>query len=826
MRVSSQARLMMETRPGYTSRGAQQVRLPRRLGWLGIALASGVIGAGSGLLFAREVTHQLSLPVIVVAVVGGAGLGYLLLAICRALVRALSAWWYRIRQQQLTRMFQRSLALAVEDLRSRSSDPEALTDLAIALYLCGDNEEALSCLEQLPKLGDGPDTRSLNVLAAVQAARGHWQEAIEALLASLRSAPNKDDPSAANVATLLAQLPEDWSGEQALYDAVASLDARALNNIAARAIKAKNTSTALDELHQSLKERPNYPHALANLGVLECYQGKLQDAARHLDAAARLGDNAPDFLSNLGGVLAMGGDLKGAEYILRLARRFNPEHPAATVNQGCLYVAMGRYESALQWLSDQYEDKLVGMVAWYAKALAHAGLGAYDTAEEYVRQAYDIDPDDPEVATTLGTIQWQLGKYSQARQLFETVQAHSPERVAARLNLARGEIADGHSRQALEILRQLREERGDDWQLTFDTGVAHLLSAVAYNKDDATRTEQLLFASALDMAIEAFEACAETASDIAGEAHFNLGLAYYLRNDYELATDHFLKAARLLPPDSVTNFCIGTVLALAAQKAQEQHETRPGVLTSQAAGLFKKAQIQLQKAAEAERPTADVFCNLGLVCYRLGDHERAANAFRRFLQMAPGAEANNNVALVYAQQGHEAYRRAEQSHWLPDARKKSLKVEAQSMFSRAIHYFYQALRTETLNPVLHCNVGLAYMLRNQRHDVERAMDHWQQMREAGGAWAAQQFRSMMEVVDGKETAKVRFLDSELEMHPIDVAAAIIGLPPLLGEVKYVVLPVMDAGQWQLPAVDSRVQAAVVLRNRLISVRGRMQALAE
>jgi len=483
MRVSSRARLMMETRPGYTGRGAQQVRLPRRLSWLGIALASGVVGAGSGLLlFAREVTHQLSLPVIVVAVVGGAGLGYLLLAICRALVRALSAWWYRIRQQQLTRMFQRNLALAVEDLRSRSSDPQALTDLAIALYLCGDNEEALSCLEQLPKLGDGPDTRSLNVLAAVQAARGRWQEAIEALLASLRHASNEDGPSAANVATLLAYLPEDWPGEQVLYEVVASLDARALNNIAARAIKAKNTSTALDELHQSLKKRPNYPHALANLGVLECYQGELQSAAKHLDAAARLGGNAPDFLSNLGGVLAMGGDLKGAEYILKLARRFNPEHPAATVNQGCLYVAMGRYESALPWLADQYEDKLVGVVAWYAKALAYAGLGAYDVAEEYARWAYDTDPDDPEVATTLGTIQWQLGKYSQARRLFEMVQEHAPERVATRLNLARGEIAAGRSRQALEILRQLREEYGDDWQLTFDTGVAHLLSAVAYNK--------------------------------------------------------------------------------------------------------------------------------------------------------------------------------------------------------------------------------------------------------------------------------------------------------------------------------------------------------
>ena len=194
--------------------------------------------------------------------------------------------------------------------------------------------------------------------------------------------------------------------------------------------------------------------------------------------------------------------------------------------------------------------------------------------------------------------------------------------------------------------------------------------------------------------------------------------------------------------------------------------------------------------------------------------------------MSPGAEANNNIALVYAQQGHEAHRRVEQSHWLPEVRRKSLMDEAQRMLSRAIHYFYEALRTEALNAVLHCNVGLAYMLRNQRHDIERAMDHWQQMRETGGAWAAQQFRSMMEVVDSKESAKVGFMDSELEMHPIEVTEAIIGLPPLLGEVGYVVLPVMDDSQWQLEAVDSRVQAALELRDRLARATQRMHTMAQ
>ena len=49
--------------------------------------------------------------------------------------------------------------------------------------------------------------------------------------------------------------------------------------------------------------------------------------------------------------------------------------------------------------------------------------------------------------------------------------------------------------------------------------------------------------------------------------------------------------------------------------------------------------------------------------------------------MEPGAEANNNVALVYAWQGHEAHRRVEESHWLSDTRRKSFKDEAQNMFS-------------------------------------------------------------------------------------------------------------------------------------------------
>jgi len=824
MRVSSRARLMIMRGAGHTGRDAQRVRLQRRWSWLGITVAAWVAGAGGGLVLAWQAAEQLSLLLIGVAVVGGGGVAYLLLATCRASVRLLSAWRHRIRLQRLNRILQRNLQLAVEDLSRHSSDPQALTDLAIALYLRGDNDEALSRLKQVQQLGD-PSAHSLNVLAAVQAARGGWQEAVDALLTSLQQTTDDGLP-AANVANMLAHLPQGSSEEQALRDVAPAEDVRALNNIAVHELQAANAATARNRLHQSVKQKPNYPYALANLGVLEFREGELQAAARHLEAAVRLGRSAPDFLSNLGGVLAAGNDLHGAAYVLKLARKFDPDHPAATVNQGCLYVAIGQYESALQQLPGEYQDKLISTVAWHAEAVAHAGLGVYNSAEKCARQAHDADPDDPEIATTMGTIQWQLGKYPQARQLFEMVQERAPERLAARLNLARGEVAAGRSRQALEILRDLHEEHPGDLQLTFDIGVAHLMSAVAYDKDDATRTEQLLFASALDMSIEAFEACTDSASDIVGEAYFNLGLAYYLRDDYDLATDYFLKAAKLLPGDWQTNFCVGTVLADAAQKDQEEHGMQPGELTSRAAGLFKKARTQLQKAGEAERPAADVFCNLGLICYQLGEYEQATNAFRRFLQMSPGAEANNNVALVYAQQGHEAYRRAERSHWLPDVRRKSLIDEAQRMFSRAIHYFYEALRTEASNAVLHCNVGLAYMLRNQRHDIERAMDHWQQMRETGGAWAVQQFRSMMEVVDSKESAKVGFMDSELEMHPIEVTEAIIGLPPLLGEVGYVVLPVMDIGQWQLEAVDSRLQAVLELHNRLASGKRHRHVMAQ
>jgi len=825
MRVCSRTRLMMEKRPGYTGHAAEQIRLPRRSTWLGIAVASGVVGAGGGLLVAWKAVGQLSLLVIVVAAVGGAALGYLLLVVSRVFVPLLSTWSYQIRRQRLSRILQRNLQLAVKDLSSYSSNPEALTDLSIALYLRGDNEKALSHLKQAQQLGDS-SARALNVLAAVQAARGSWEEAVEALLTSLQQTTDDDGAPAANVATLLARLPQGLPSGQKLRGVVSPTDVRALNNIAVHEIEAGNSSAAQERLQQCLEQRPNYPYALANLGVLQFHEGRLQEAARHLDAAARLGHNAPDFLSNLGGVLGVGGDLNGAEYILRLARKLDSAHPAAMVNEACLYVARGQYEHALGHLHGGYGDDVIGTVAGHAKAAAHAGLGAYNLAEECAEEAREAQPDDPEILTTLGTIEWQLGKYPEARQLFEMVREHAPERFAASINLARGEMVAGRPRQALEILRELREDGEDDLQLTFDVGVAHLMSAIGYDKEDATRTEQLLFASALDMSIEAFEACTDSRSGIVGEAHFNLGLAYYIRDDYELAANHFLKAAKLLPQDSQTDFCVGTVLALTAQKIQEEHGTRPGELTSRAAGLFKKARAQLQKAAEAERPTADVFCNIGLICYRLGDYDQATAAFRRFLHMEPGAEANNNVALVYAWQGHKAHRRIEEGHWLPDARKKSLKDEAQSMFSRAIHYFYEALRTEALNPVLHLNAGLAYMLRNQSDDVERAMDHWQHMREAGGAWAAAQFQSMMEVVDSKETAKVQFMDSDLEIHPIDVTGAVIGLPPLLGEMGYVVLPVVDAGQWQLEAVDSRVQVSLELRDELTGDRGRMPALGE
>jgi len=191
--------------------------------------------------------------------------------------------------------------------------------------------------------------------------------------------------------------------------------------------------------------------------------------------------------------------------------------------------------------------------------------------------------------------------------------------------------------------------------------------------------------------------------------------------------------------------------------------------------------------------------------------------------MENSVAANNSLALAFAKQGQEF---AHQFHIKRTAGQSGADTmgKARQLISTAIHYFSQALKVEPKNPVLHRNIGLAYMLRNNPEDMEKALNHWQLMRQAGDEWAERQFASMMQVMQTQQSAKAEFHDAGRALRQIPAFKYIRRLPPVMGRPLFVVEPVMDHGQWELKATHPDLRVALRARSKLLRINERLQRL--
>ncbi len=816
-----------ETAPQQSARAvwAGRIRavLPRRRSRLLTTAAGVVIGAGLGILYARGVSMERAWLTLGIGGLGGAALGYLAIAIPRFAFHFLLREWHRTVANHWRALLNQR-AERTRRLLLNSSEPEELTDLGIAHYLRGASEEAVKCLAQV-RSAAGSSPQLLNVVAATAAEQGQWQQAAEALADALTEQP--DDPmSLANLGTLLAEMPTDAEIPSSLEGVLQTAGARALNNMAVRQMQLGNAADARTYLQLALAEQPLYPHAQANLGVLAFDENDPQTAIVNLAAAAQFAPVNPDIASDLGALLAVRGNYGTAERVLKRARRLDARHAGATINQGCVQIHLGREEEAIGLFHDvPADDPLLG-VGWHNAAVAWEATGEYGQAREYEEMAIAQRPDNADALTSLGALEWRLGNYEQADEYFQRVLQVASESVAGTVNAARAAVGVGRLEDALAILKGLEEGRRDDVQLLFDLGVTQLMVALERRKRDMNPTEQEMFHSALRASTQAFEQNLTHKEGIAAEARFNLGLAYYLAGEPDLAAQHFEEAAKLMPADSGAHLCAGTTFAAAATRVQEDRGLGRDELIPEARRLFRRARTHLEKAAAHTSADPDVFNNLGMVCYHLGQIDDAMKAFRRLVQLETSVDANNSLALIYARQGQDLYEQAQAGRSAGESAASNRVMEkARRMLSTAIHYFTQGLRIDPQSPVLHGNIGLAHMLRNGPDDMDAALSHWQLMRAAGDEWAERQFARMMQIMQAEQTAQATFHDVGAALRPVRVAQYIQKLPPVMGGLVYVVEPVMDRGQWELEATHPDLQVALRARQKLLRLKQRLQRLA-
>ncbi|MEW6380934.1 MAG: tetratricopeptide repeat protein [bacterium] len=209
----------------------------------------------------------------------------------------------------------------------------------------------------------------------------------------------------------------------------------------------------------------------------------------------------------------------------------------------------------------------------YEYGLLYLRNGKYNLAFGEFQKARELNPKDPRVYNGLGLTYYFQGKFSAAIQEYHKAIRLSPEYPEAYNNLA---AALGKEERWSEVIRY----------------ADRALAIPSYT------TPEL--------------------------AHFNKGLAYYRRGEYEKARTEFETSLELDANYADTHFHLGlTLLAL------KQHAS--------AVKSFQKALELLSMAEESQNDALAVECryHLALAYFQSGQSDLAAREFQKVIDLAP-----------------------------------------------------------------------------------------------------------------------------------------------------------------------------------------------
>ena len=165
------------------------------------------------------------------------------------------------------------------------------------------------------------------------------------------------------------------------------------------------------------------------LGSLYFQDGKLITALEEVTLAAAIDpDYAPAF-STRGLILYHVKELESAEKDLQRALSLEPRNPDINNNYGWFLCRTDRAEESLQ-----YFERALGNPLYQTPELAYMNAGEclvrlnqLDRAEDYLRRALRLSPENPQALYHLAHVYFKRGNYDAARkQLMDTVRRASP----------------------------------------------------------------------------------------------------------------------------------------------------------------------------------------------------------------------------------------------------------------------------------------------------------------------------------------------------------------------------------------------------------------
>ncbi len=797
--------------------------LPRRsTRWLFRILAI-VLGVAAGLIYAHFFLERAGGLWRLATAAVGATVGYVLVLMPAALVHHTRRLWLRLVLAYRRRAHAQTMTRAVREAEARvendAASAQSWNALGVLALLNGDEQRAVIALERACAIEDAADYR-VN-LAAARAEVREFGEAAELLIAAARNG-SVAEAAQHNLGVLLSRRPA-LPVAQRVVEEVEDLSApEVLNGLGTWQMAAGRLDVAEQYFARAAEANPAAVGARANLALVQYRRGRLRDALKAMHDAATLDPTNPRLINNLGALLSAGGQPAAGARQLSRAARFAPGSPAVELNRGVVRLVIARYDDALDSFNDPLVRAAYPVETAHNAALALIALDRIEAAVEQLEAGLDHDAEDAGLRNNLACVAWAEGDEERMRAELSRV-AHAEDRDAL-VNLVMLQIEEDSPEGALAIVDELAARGIDTTTVNLMRGLALFTMALRFYAPQMTQQQRREFFRALHLCLRPLETASSSGGDGALEAAVNLALYRYVRLEFEAAAEGFLEVAAVIADDGYLEFCAGTALLEAGLAAQQAHQAEGEALVGEARELLRRARRHLESAAERGQITPDLFCNLGICLYNLGDLEAAQMAFRKMWQLEESVDAANNLAVVHARQGQQLQHEARAVGMASRDRERDLLQKAQTHLSTALHYFVKALEHNRDDPVVHGNIGLAYMLRNRGSDVEAALRHWQLMQMVGGAAARRRYEELTALTP-EEGTRARFDETIMNVRALNPRACVTTIPPRLSGPRYALQTVTEDTSWRLLSDDPAVRRALRARDRLQGLEKRMARLS-
>jgi tetratricopeptide (TPR) repeat protein len=516
---------------------------------------------------------------------------------------------------------------------------------------------------------------------------------------------------------------------------------------------------------------------LNNLAIVEAAAGDYDRAVARLGAALRLEPGNIRVHNNLGVIAYEQGHLPAAYKYLDFARQIEDHmeqiEPETRNHLAVVLSAMGKIEESWEEFQRAGNHERAEFEVWYNLGRAYIEVGKPDRGVAYLRQAFQANPQHPDVHVLLGAAYLLRGNPSmrpEALKYLKRALQIQPRHLIAFCDLAMLLCEMDNQDAARLLINQALKAYPRSPELIFlralvtldEEEETHMARAGALFNTSLSRRPDMLV-SLYDMAV----------------CQFVMGLRDAAAQQMEAVTKRD-------PAFSPAYFMIGIGHALANH--------------------YTEALDAWQKAAQFEPGNPDLQANMGFVYYQRGDWQNAIACYVKAHRAAPNdADILSCLGLCFGRAAaaiREAWETEEMKYRLnPKPRNPQEEKTYNDWLNRAITALEQSLQIKPHSPVTHSNLGLVFYF--QRH-IERAVEEWRIVSRMDARYASRR----------EEEQYHKFDDTQVALRPLNWRARIVGLAPLLPRPHTRLLPGRSARAFRPAVTDPALQKMPDMRREL------------